>query len=283
MINYFGLKKLLTLLAICVFAVVCINAENPQELFRQARLYETGNDSIPKDESKSMTLYLKAAAADYAPAMNYVGFRYYTGAGVKHDVDSALFWIRKAALTGDITAAANLGYLLTEGDSVTHDDTEALDWLAIAADGGVPQAQIELVGLASKMSSPKAYALLGEAYSKGMGVPYDHQKAVENYKKAADAGNPSAQFIIAELLDFFPDSLEFKEITQESGNKNGGNEEIEKEEASSLTETADYWYEKAARAGVTDSESAYKALYSIPDYSISSDIGPDKDSNAENH
>lgn len=207
-------------------------------LYQLAKLHDTGYDSIPVDSIRSTALYMAAAEKGYAPAMNFIGFRYYKGEGVPRDIDSALYWINRAAYQGDITAAANLGYLLSEASDIARNDTLALDWIAIAADGGVPQAQIALAEVASRLATPKAKTLLGEAYSKAMGVEYNHEKSVGYFHEAAQEGNPSAQFIVAELLDFFPDL--FPE------------------------ETAEYWYEKAAESGVTDSESAYRALYAYP-------------------
>lgn len=206
-------------------------------LYDLARLYDKGYDSIPVDSVRSTALYLKSAEAGYAPARNYIGFRYYLGESLKQDVDSALYWIRLAAEDGDITAATNLGYLLTEGEGINHEEEEALDWLAIAADAGVPPAQEKMVALAEKLQTPKALALLGEAYSKGWGVSYDYQKSIDYFHQGALAGNPAAQFTIAEMLDIFPDAFE--------------------------NESADYWYEKAAEAGVIDAESAHRYLLSI--------------------
>lgn len=207
-------------------------------IFELGRMHEKGYETIEKDSVKSITLLKKAASQGYAPAMNYLGYRYYLGEGIEKNTDSTLYWIRKAAFMDDLTAAGNLGYLLTEGEGVIHNEEEALDWLAIAADGGIVQAQYEMVELAKKIKTGKAYALLGDAYSKGQGVEYDHEKSMDYFHKGAMEGNPSAQFVIAELLEFFPDSFEGEEAT--------------------------YWYEKAAAQGVTDSESAYKELYSKP-------------------
>ena len=95
------------------------------------------------------------------------------------------------------------------------------------------------------MGSPRANALLGDAYSKGIGVPYNHQKSIDNFYKAALEGDPSAQFILAELLEIFPDIL-----------KNTTTEHLEEE-----FYLPSYWYARAAEAGITDSESAYQRLY----------------------
>lgn len=55
--------------------------------------------------------------------------------------------------------------------------------------------------------TPAAYALLGDAYSRGRGVAYDHDRSIEYFYRAAEMGHPSAQFILAETLEIFPDAL----------------------------------------------------------------------------
>lgn len=249
-------------------------------LYDLATLHDRGYDSIPVDTLRSNALYLKAAQKGYAPARNFIGFRYYTGHGMPQDIDSALYWIRLAADEGDITAAANLGYLLSESELIPHDSVEAVKWIEQAAMAGVREAQIklidfkrdewssmppdsvltngielytgrapilgiQLIGIAAQHKIPKAMALMGDAYSKGWGVPYDYQKSVDYFYEAAKGGDPSAQFLIAELLEFFPDALVNKEneTTPEENN-------------------AAYWYDLAAQQGVTDSEKAYQLLMS---------------------
>lgn len=245
-------------------------------LYDLARLHDLGYDSIPVDSVRSTALYLLAAQKGYAPARNYIGFRFYKGEGVDKNLDSAVYWIQKAADQGDITAAANLGYLYADSPDFIHDEEEAVKWLSKAIEGGIPEAQEKLLELrgevwrslpsdsalslgihnylgnapivgtflletAAMQRNPKALALLGDAYSKGIGVPYNHNKSLEYFFSAAKEGDPSAQFIIAELLEFFPDI----HLSDDMGSPSE-------------------WYEKAKSEGVSDSETAYRRLYSQP-------------------
>lgn len=283
------------------------NAGDPKSLYDLASLHDRGYDSIPIDSSRSTALYRLSAAKGYARAENYLGFRYFKGEFVEQNIDSALFWIAKAAEDGDITAANNLGYLFTESDVVPRDYQKGVCWLKKAADAGLPQAESQLADLyrqglgvapdtafavtlynraidrglhdaelklismmrkkweklsadsavalgryyysrhapvagvilfknAAKNNNPVALALLGDAYSKGKGIDYDHTQSIKFYFQAAELGNPSAQFVIAELLDIFPDALP------------------------DSVPPAAYWYERAAASGITDAESATRAL-----------------------
>lgn len=279
-------------------------------LYQLAKLYDTGFDTIPVDSVKSTALYLLSAQKGYAPARNFIGFRYYNGEILSRNIDSALYWIRLAAEEGDVSAASNLGYLLSQSEDITHDYPQALNWLSKAAEAGVPAALsqlgdlkrmglgttpdtleaislyeqaaakgdwqvqlkllammgykwkeltpdsalylgikyytgdlplagIDLIEQVAETENPKALALLGDAYSKGVGVGYNHEKAIEYFRLAAQKGDPSAQFIIGELLEFFPD-----------------------DDTSGLSPQE--WFDLASRQGVNDSQSAYDLLYSFP-------------------
>ena len=366
---------------------------DPKGLYDLAVLHDMGYDSIPVDSARSTALYRLSAEAGYAPAQNYLGFRYFNGEGVRQDVDSALYWLAKAAGQSDAKAANNLGYLLANSDRVTRDYPQAMKWLGKAADAGVATAESLLADLyrqglgthpdtvkaealygkailhglrdaelkllamkghtwerlpadsllllgqyhythgapiigvtlfenaasplspktaqtssptttqtpssdtaqtssptsaqissqgtvqtssegrenanteaANEVTKAKALALLGDAYSRGIGVPYDHDRSVEYYLRGALLGDPSAQFVIAELIDIFPDALADLYSTPTESSKpctpteqSNPSDQTISSELPRLTpeqQTADYWYEQAARQGITDAETA---------------------------
>ncbi|MDE6078112.1 MAG: sel1 repeat family protein [Muribaculaceae bacterium] len=318
---------------------------DPKALYDLAMLHDMGYDSIPVDSARSTALYRLAAEAGYAPAQNYLGFRYFNGEAVREDLDSALYWMAKAAGNGDAKAANNLGYLLASGERVTADYPQAIYWLSQAAEAGLPAGMSQLADLyrlgrgcepdtaraeglytraiqaglhdaelkllamkghkwtlltpdsalslgkyhythgapligvtlfenviakgdtssarngdpahasAAKEDSvtyktvSKALALLGDAYSRGIGVEYDHDKSIELYLEAAMRGEPSAQFVIAELLDIFPDAI-----------KPDNFPDAIKPDERALSDPG-YWYSLAASQGVTDADTATRRLY----------------------
>ena len=255
-----------------------------------------------------------------ADSANYLGFRYYNGEGVKQNIDSALYWIRKAAEAGDVKGAGNLGYLLSMAPEIEHDYPEAIKWLTKAADAGLPTAQslladllakglannpdtlkaIELyeksamnglsdsqyrliammghkwqelpgdsvvdLGLqyrkkrlfgvaaelfmdAAEKNNPKGMTLIGDALSRGEGVSYNSKLAMEYFLKAALLGEPSAAFILAEFLEFYPDALDNENFREILSKKNG------------VEVTPQFLYGKAAEGGVRDADTAYRKLY----------------------
>lgn len=74
---------------------------------------------------------------------------------------------------------------------------------------GAPTIAVELLHQIGpyEPETARAYALLGHAYSRGQGAPYDHRRANEYFARAAIMGDPSARFILSETLEIFPDAL----------------------------------------------------------------------------
>lgn len=285
-----------------------------KSLYDLAMLHDMGYDSIPVDSTRSTLLYRLSAERGYAPAQNYIGYRYFNGEAVRRDVDSALFWMAKAAGNGDTKAANNLGYILANSELVTRDYPQAIYWLTKAADAGLPSglsqladlyrlglgcqadtnraetlyveaiqkglhdAELKLLAMkgrqwetlppdsalslgkyhyshgapviavtlfenvaSGKDYSADALALLGDAYSRGLGVGYDYARSIRLFYEAALRGNPSAEFVIAELLDIFPDTLDSLSSDPDRAN-------------------AAYWYERAAEHGITDAATAIARL-----------------------
>lgn len=270
---------------------------NGEALYNLARLHDIGYDSIPVDSARSTALYLEAARKGNAKAMNYLGFRYFKGEYVDRDIDSALFWLSKAVEAGDPGAANNLGYLYASGNVVERDYEKAREWFGIAAEAGIHSAEAQLADLfceglggetdtigALKLyrkavrggireagikraellksmadaGDARAMALLGDAYARGEGVSYNHQLSTEYFLKGALGGEPSAAFVIAELLEIFPDAFSEKKYSDIILST------VEDEEIRKEMHSPQYWYEKAASSGITNAEEAALNLFPIP-------------------
>lgn len=95
----------------------------------------------------------------------------------------------------------------------------------------------------------QALALLGDAYTRALGVEYDYDRSMRYFVEAARLGNSSARFIVGELLEVFPDAL--MDLYGDTDDE-------------SLHHTADWWLEQAAEAGVTDAAEANKKLFTPP-------------------
>ncbi len=203
----------------------------------------------------------RAAIAGDLKAQSNIGFLLLEGDLVKRDDEKALFWLSRAAAGGMPQAASMLGDLYRDGRGVAQDSTLAAanymaayehgladaaykleemmscQWSAMPDDMKLttarylynrtaPDVAIPLLRQLAENGNAEGLALLGDAYTRARGVAYDHDRAVECYFKAAQAGNPSAQFIIAEMLEIFPDALsaygdfsaaDFREAARQAG------------------------------------------------------------------
>ena len=59
---------------------------------------------------------------------------------------------------------------------------------------------LKLAEAEAAQGSKEAYTLMGEIYAEGLGVAQDLNKAVDAYAKAADLGDPNAQFSLGTFV-----------------------------------------------------------------------------------
>lgn len=158
---------------------------NAGDIYRMAIETETGIDTIAANPAFAAVLYRKAAELGYAPAQNYLGFMYYNGNNVKENVDSTIYWVRAAAMQGDVKGAGNLGYLLTMSDKIPHDFEEGIKWLEKASDAGLPTAQVHLADIIRE----------------GKGVTPDTLRASTLYLKALRHGLKDAELKFLKMME----------------------------------------------------------------------------------
>lgn len=238
----------------------------------------SGAEGTGRDVDEGLGWLEKAAEAGDVKAVSNLGWLYLQGELVEKDLGKAVEWISKAAGAGLPVAQSTLGDLYRDGTGVARDSLVADSLYREAferglADAGfklydlneehyaslppaekvktgkyfyfssIPSVGVRLFYMAADEGDSDALALLGDAYTRAVGVPYDHALSLKYYIEAARAGNPSAMFVLAELLDIFPDALK-------------GNEEW-----AAISDDPSYWYERAAEAGVTDSVTATDLLF----------------------
>ena len=114
---------------------------------------------------------------DDSDAMFELGYRYYYGYGVRHNLHKALLWFFNAGIRGDADSCYMLGNMYSVGEGVDYDDEEALYWFVQAAD----------LGHADSMNE------LGIMCAEGYGVEANMEDAREWWTKAAEAGSEEAK------------------------------------------------------------------------------------------
>jgi peptidoglycan hydrolase-like protein with peptidoglycan-binding domain len=119
------------------------------------------------------------------PAMEELGRRLLSGAGLPRDAHSGAGWYRRAADAGSPTAAFTMGVLYERGITVDRDSTKAVDWYRKAVAGNVPAAKHNL-------------ALM---LRDGKGTPQDGPRAVELLRAAARQGMTASMFTLGDMYE----------------------------------------------------------------------------------
>lgn len=240
--------------------------------------YITGTGVAP-DTAAGVRMIHRAAYLGDARSYNNLGWFYLQGEVVPRDYAEALRWFELASRGGAPTAAAMLGDMYRDGLGTMPDTLAADSLYTLAIRRGLGDAQLRLIGLnASRWQSltpdslltlglsfypapgpaagvvlfgiaadkgcPRADALLGDAYSRGIGVHADDKTALTHYYRAATGGNPSAAYVVAELLDMYPDAL------------------LILDSDTTLIDDPRYWYDHAAHGGISDAAQATDSLLS---------------------
>ena len=242
----------------------------------------SGEEGVTPSPEEGLSLIVEAAGKGDVKAASNLGWLFLEGRYVKKDEEKGAKWIGIASAEGLPVAQSLLGDLYRDGRGVAPDSVRADSLYREAFERGLPDAGyklyalnsdryggltasekveegryyylrgapsegVKLFYLAADEGDADAMALLGDAYSRAMGVPYDHDLSLSYFLKAALGGNAPAQFVIAELLEIFPDAISNLQFTIHN---------------SQLKADAEYWYGKAAEAGVKDAEEAMRQLLS---------------------
>jgi eukaryotic-like serine/threonine-protein kinase len=187
-------------------------------------MYLTGASGLPRDETKALSWFQKAAAQNFAKAEVNLGDMYFYGLGsLDKSYLEALSWYLKAAEQKNAGAEFRLGSMFEQGFGTKVDPQQAVDYYRSAADQGYPDAEnvlgylyatggdglqkddkqaVEWYRKAAEQGFRKAQKNLGDMYFRGLGVPAVDQKgAMQWYKKAADQGDPAAQFMLGYMYE----------------------------------------------------------------------------------
>lgn len=236
--------------------------------------YYNGN-GVERNASEAIRWIEKAARQGDIKACNNLGWLLANGDEVVRDYRKAAYWFKKASDAGLPMAQAQLADLYQHGLGVESDSTMARslykkaiasgladaekkllamdydNYLSMqpekAVEEGIEYYQIQAYDIAATLfeiayskGDNNATFWLAESYAHGRGVDYDFDKALSLYYQAACNGHPSAQFIVGETLEMFPDAI--------PADRHG----------------AKYWLDKAHQAGIDNAEDAYRHLFSPP-------------------
>lgn len=225
---------------------------------RLALVYITGDAGQPRDATRAVELFAKAAAQGHRRAQLNLGTLYFRGQGVPRDLIQARAWLEQAAMDGDVyatyalgramsesappaaadstratdlfrraaekghmRAALRYGLALAEGSGVKQDLAAAQRWLIQAQQNGVPEAALALGDMAVRTPATRDKAANDKIL----------QSAISWYQAAAGAGVPSGQFKLANAY------LAGSGVARDPGQ-------------------AQLWYSRAAQQGLPEAQQA---------------------------
>lgn len=198
-------------------------------------LLMSGSGGVKQDYTKAAYWLDKAASAGVPAAQESLGWLYLEGKGVPTDTIKAEQLLTQAASSGLISAGQQLWILMRDkAETLTPSDAAALGAEYLSKD--IYPVALPLLQQASDAGDSYATAILAQCYATARGVKYDYSKAIALFLDAAHNGDPSAQYVIAETLESFPDL--------------SGTDDV----------TAEEWRARAASAGITDSTMAIRRL-----------------------
>ncbi|HZE27867.1 MAG TPA: tetratricopeptide repeat protein, partial [Terriglobales bacterium] len=115
-----------------------------------ASMYFTGR-GVRRDLQEAAFWFHAAAERGVPEAQNNLAVLYYTGAGVPRDYAESARWVRRAADQGYVAAQADLGYLYEQGKGVPLDCIAAYMWYSLAATRGDQRSVARMKSIAHRM------------------------------------------------------------------------------------------------------------------------------------
>ncbi|HEY9786872.1 MAG TPA: serine/threonine-protein kinase [Candidatus Obscuribacterales bacterium] len=146
--------------------------------------YMYGDDG-EKDMDLAIYWLTKSAMSGYSEAQASLALNYQTGHGVEKDPERAAQWFLKAAEQGNAFAQFQLGCCYNFGEGVKKSEAEAYHWFRRAAEQGDPYAQNSL----------------GGCYEFGRGVSENLDLAFEWYRRSAEQGCDFAQLNVGQMYE----------------------------------------------------------------------------------
>lgn len=158
---------------------------NAKAQWNVAAMHAQGQGGVDRDARTAALWHQKAALQGFAPAQAALGLMYASGVGVDKDMGKALALLQQAALQGDMEAQYNLAVMHEQGLAGAPDLAQALVWFSKAAQQGLPTAQERL----------------GMMYAVGQSVQQDLVEAYKWFFIACKGNQDTAKANLAHCRD----------------------------------------------------------------------------------
>lgn len=202
--------------------------DNPVFITLYAELIEKGECGLTQDFPLVANLYLRAANLGFSAAMHEYGRCCLHGVGVKQSDPLAVEWVEKSHLAGNIGSTVSLARWKYEGlKNYPADKAEGLRLYHQAIDGGSTDAMRFIATLyreqkrftdsfvlykkAADLGDPLAQFNTAIAYARGIGVTKDAKEEMRYLDLASRGGDPDAECHLGAKLYFGARAPDLKE------------------------------------------------------------------------
>ncbi|MFA5138172.1 MAG: caspase family protein [Elusimicrobiota bacterium] len=144
-------------------------------------MYAAG-DCVAKDHAEALRWLLPQAGKGRTAAMTGAGWLYVNGEGMERDPAKAVEWFQKAAGRHDAAAQNNLALMYLYGEGTDKNEPEAMKWLRLAGFDNEYKSECDPYAY---VRSPVALYNLALLFEHGIYVEKSSEKAAVCYKRAA--------------------------------------------------------------------------------------------------
>lgn len=192
--------------------------ENNDELAMAilGKLYLDGN-GVPKDEKRAIELFERSSSLNSPEGNNELAFCYLDGKGVEPDMKKANYYFTQSADASNVVGLINLAKMVNKGLGIKKDFKYSIDLLHRASRLGSIEANIiagdffvakgkeknafKCFKKAADAGNATAQMMTGKMYRYGAGVDLDYSKAVSYLKMAADKDEPEAMQLLGRCYE----------------------------------------------------------------------------------
>lgn len=157
-------------------------------------LFATGIGGVNASQGKALLHYTVAALGGDVRAQMVMGYRHWAGVTTPASCERALDFYRKVAKKVAEEVSLSGGPVVQRVRLLDEHENPGY------TSGIFDQDLIEYYQLLAKKGDTQAQVGLGQLhYQGGRGVPLDHERAVQYFQHAADAGNPVAMAFLGKV------------------------------------------------------------------------------------
>jgi TPR repeat protein len=241
------MNKIYLAFSLCLFAMACSKVEEDMVGASQVDFAYSKLEFKCAYERDSLPLLNQDADIFYRYSL------YLEKRKGQKNYDEIARYYRIAAAHDHYKAATNLQFLLSTGQARSPDASKEV---------------IDLAELYIAQGIPGAYYDMAHYLELGYGVKQDVAASRAYFRRAADLGNPDAQYYIGRLLSYVPNTakimLAMYECSMEQGNRLAGREYASYSKVSGLYQESLEGYQHATRNGDANSAGNLASAFKGP-------------------